>query len=93
MKRLVEYAEMQEAGAPPKIVDILNQEVTVTGVKFQNGKFGEYALFDYVDANGELQSIQTTGMLVIDALKHTEAEDGFPVLVTFRRKDRTYTME
>ncbi len=93
MKRLAEYAEMQAEGTPPKIVDILDQEVTVTAVQFQNGKFGEYALFEVADKNGEMLRIQTTGMLVIDALKHTDAENGFPVLVTFKRKDRTYTME
>ncbi len=93
MARLVDHARMQAEGTPPKISDILDQEVTIRGVKFLSGKFGEYALFEVIDENGEAKWIQTTGMLVIDALKHTEAEEAFPVLVTFKRKDRTYTME
>ncbi len=93
MVRLVDYAARQAEGTPPKIVDILDQEVEIQSVEFLSGKFGEYALFQIIDANGEIQSIQTTGMLVIDALKHVEAEGAFPVQVTFKRKDRTYTME
>jgi len=93
MARLVDYATRQAEGTPPKIVDILDQEVEIQGVEFLSGKFGEYALFQIIDANGEIERIQTTGMLVIDALKHVESEGAFPVEVTFRRKDRTYTME
>lgn len=93
MRRLVEFAERQREGSPPKIGDILGQEVTVQSVQFLNGKFGEYALFEIVDSNGEVQSIQTTGMLVIDALKHAFTQDEFPLLVTFTRNDRTFVME
>ncbi len=93
MARLVDHAQRQAEGTPPKISDILGQEVSVQGVEFLSGKFGEYALFEIIDDNGEIQRIQTTGMLVIDALKHAEAEEAFPVLVTFKRNDRTYTME
>ena len=93
MARLVEYAERQAEGSPPKIGDIIGQEVEVTGVEFKDGKFGEYALFEIIDVNGEIQRIQTTGMLVIDALKHAEAQGAFPVQVTFKRNDRTFIME
>lgn len=93
MARLVDYAERQKEGSPPKIGDIIGQEVTVTDVQFLNGKFGEYALFSIIDSNGEIQRIQTTGMLVIDALKHAAAEDAFPCEVRFTRNDRTFIME
>lgn len=93
MVRLVDYAERQKEGSPPKIGDILGQEVTVQSVQFLTGKFGEYALFEIIDMNGELQRIQTTGMLVIDALKHAEAQEAFPVQAKFVRNDRTFVME
>jgi len=93
MPRLVDYAERQEKGSPDNIGDIVDREVKIVSVVFQDGEYGEYAVFDIVDADGELRSIQTTGMLVIDALKHADAENAFPLDVTFRRPKRTYKME
>lgn len=93
MARLLEYAERQKEGGLPKVSDILGQEVRITGVEFLMGKVGEYAIFEIVDDNGELQRIQTTGMLVVDALKHAQAAEAFPLDATFTRNDRTYVIE
>ena len=93
MARLLEFAVRQKEGGLPKVSDILGEEVKIVSVEFLQGKVGEYAIFDIVDDEGELTRIQTTGMLVVDALKHCQAEKGFPVDVTFQRNDRTYVIE
>ncbi len=93
MKQLVDFAKRQAEGSPPKIDDILDQKVEIQGAEFLSGEFGEYALFEIIDANGEMLRIQSTGVLVIDALKHAVAEDAFPCQVTFRRPKRTFIME
>lgn len=93
MTRLLDYAERQKEGGLPKVSDILGQEVEVVSVEFHQGKVGEYAIFDIVNEDGELTSIQTTGMLIVDALKHCQAQSGFPVMCTFTRPDRTYVIE
>jgi len=92
-KRLVDYADRQLEGKPLRLDDIAGTEVTVQGVAFGSGDYGEYALLDVVNEAGELLTIQTSAFLVLDALKHALDANEFPVVATFRKRGRPWIIE
>jgi len=73
--------------------DIAGVEVTITGAGFGNGDFGEYAMIDVVNPEGETMNIQTSAMMVLDALRHAMEAQAFPLLATFKKRGRTWIME
>ena len=92
-KRLVDYADKQLEGKPLRLDDIAGQEVTVKGAAFGHGDYGDYALIDVVNEEGELLTVQTSAFLVLDALTHALENEGFPLVATFRKRGRPWIIE
>ena len=93
MSRLVDHAHKQAEGLPLRIQDVADQEVTITGCRFNSGQFGPYAVMTVVKADGEALDIMTSAMLVLDALENVDREEGFPVVAQFTLKGRTWIIE
>ena len=93
MPRLTDYADLQGAEAPLRLGDILDQEVTVTEVRFFQAEFGRCAIMTVIDENGEILRVMCGGFLVVDALEHAAEANAFPLDVTFSKRERTWVME
>ncbi len=93
MPRLVEHALKQAEGLPLRIEDIQDVPVTITGVRFNSGQYGPYAVMTVVKEGGEILDVMTSAMLVLDALENATVQEAFPVEAMFTLKGRTWTIE
>ena len=93
VRRLGVYGTLSKE--PPdylRIEDIEHQEVTITGVEFTRGDYGEYAMFTIATPEGE-RKVRSGAKLVVDALKDAQAQEAFPVVAFFKKHGRTWRIE
>ena len=90
---LRDHAEKQAEGLPLRIQDIAGIPVTITGVRFNTGQFGPYAVMTVVKDGGETFDVMTSAMLVLDALEHASVAEAFPVEATFSLKGKTWVID
>lgn len=92
-KRLVSFSTMQFPEDALRLEDIAGKDVTIISGKVQSGKFGEYALLDVEVSDGKTETIVTSGMLVVEALKNVITADAFPLVAKFSRTGRAWRIE
>jgi len=90
MKRLITFAEKQAQGRPLHLDDVADQELTVQSVSWGKGNFGNYAVIEVTNAQGENLTVVTSGTLVQDALHNAEENGEFPLAAYFTRKGRIW---
>ncbi|MBU1173026.1 MAG: hypothetical protein KKD44_25980 [Proteobacteria bacterium] len=90
VNRLAQYGSLhKEKPDFDTLDDIQGHDVLVTGVEWFEGDFGQYVIMSVVDGDDEIK-VRTGAMLVVDALTDAEANDAFPLAVTFKRRGRTW---
>jgi hypothetical protein len=92
-KRLVGYSTLQFPEDSLRLEDIAGQEVSILSAHIGTGKFGEYAVLDIERASGDIQTIVTSGMLVVDAVKNALLAPEFPIAAKFSRTGRAWRIE
>lgn len=69
--------------------DILNEDYTLEGWKFMEGKFGEYVLMTLHDETfDERFVVSCGGSIVLDQLKSLDADGEIPITISFVQNGR-----
>lgn len=90
--KLLDHAVRQAEGVPLHLEDLEGEEVTITAVRFTTGDHGPYCIMSILREGGECVEIQTSGMLVLDALEHAEQAEAFPCTASFAKSGRTWVI-
>ena len=93
MRRLAEYLPPEASLRYHRIDDIAGQEITITGVEFRDGNFGQYAVIRAHDGQGKPVVVATGAKVVLAALLAVKEQGGFPVAARFVRDGRRWVVE
>jgi hypothetical protein len=92
-KRLSEYGDFDNFGTSISADDVENDELTVLGVMFVNGKMGEYAFITCQNENADKMSVRCGGTLILDALHKAYNDHAFPLQMKLVKRGRAWIAE
>jgi len=93
MPRLADYGTKDRDAVTLRLEDLGADEVIIQGCDIRQGNWGDFAVLDVLKDTGELVTVITGSLFVLDALKDAIKEEAFPVSVKFFKKGRTWLFE
>jgi len=90
---LKDYGTKDRDATTLRLDDIAGEQVTINDAELREGNFGTFAVLSLIRESGELATVITGGLFVLDAIKDVMGQDGFPVTATFFRRGRTWLFE
>jgi hypothetical protein len=93
MPRLVDFKPKRETDDFERLDDVVGKELTLTGVTFNTGEYGRFAIMDLVEADGVVHTVMTGSAIPLEALTAWVAAGSKPCAVTFKKVKRYYTLE
>lgn len=93
IRSLADFADLGLLDDVRKPEDVQGMPLTVNGVKFAHGSFGEYALIKCVDKDGVPFTVQTGATIICEALHKALASRAFPCEMTIIEKGRAWSLQ
>ena len=93
MPRLTDYGSRDRDAVTLRLEDLGKEDVQIMNGDIRAGNWGDFAVLDCMKEGGEIVTVVTGALFVVDALKDVIEQQAFPVTAKFAKRGRTWIFE